>query len=88
MMTMLDLIKKLQSEGVNVYQRKESDTWLICERDDNVGYIQLNGGYYKVSTIHKPHASIGTGYGFNYEDTGSYSLTSIGTQAIGTQAIG
>ena len=29
MMTMLDLIKKLQSEGVNVYQRKESDTWLI-----------------------------------------------------------
>jgi hypothetical protein len=61
-MTMNELIAKLNGLGIKTYQRTPKDTWLICELDGNLGYIQLNRGYYKVSTIHKPKRDIGTGF--------------------------
>lgn len=45
----------------------EKVKWIIIEKNNNLGYIQLNDFEgFQFCTVHKPNRLTGTGYGLNY----------------------
>ena len=63
-MDMRDYAKQLQSLGLSVYMRKQSDSYAYFTDGAKIGYIQLIHDYgASFSMVHKPNRISGTGFG-------------------------
>jgi len=57
------VINQVQAAGFKAYMRNPEDTWAIMVDGDRLGYIQWDRqGYAKISTMHQPNRTTGTGF--------------------------
>jgi hypothetical protein len=59
-----ETIAKVQSYGLDVYMRNETDSWLIFTDGKRIGYLDTGGtfGLFNLCTVHKPNRTTGTGF--------------------------
>jgi hypothetical protein len=58
-----NVLKALQVAGLDAYMRTPNDSWVIFTDGFNLGYAQEDSrGYVRISTMHKPHMNIGSGF--------------------------
>jgi hypothetical protein len=58
-----ETIAKVQSYGLDVYMRNETDSWLIFTDGKRIGYLQEErSSGFTYSTVHKANRTTGTGF--------------------------